>query len=225
MRARTLAVVCLTFILAGCGGGDDDAILSTPPVGTGPETCTGGSAGDFPCSGISLSKRVPLATMGGGAGNDIWGWVDAQSANEYALMGMTNGTAFVDVSDPESPVFLGTLPTETAGSGPRDIKVYQDHAYIVADNVGAHGMQVFDLTRLRGVSAPQTFSADLVYGDFENAHNLAINEASGFAYAVASNTCAGGLHIVNITTPTNPLCGRRGPRPLFARRSTRRGSR
>ena len=143
--------------------------------------------------------------MGGTGGNDIWGWSDAQTGNEYALMGMTNGVAFVDISNPENPVFLGRLPTHTGESPWRDIKVYRDHAYIVADNTGAHGMQVFDLTRLRGLSAPQTFSADVVYGDFQNAHNLAINEDTGFAYAVGTNTCGHGLHIVNIRTPNNPM--------------------
>ncbi len=126
-------------------------------------------------------------------------------------MGLTNGTAFVDITNPEDPVFLGRLPTETQVGSGRDIKVYQDHAYIVADrgfgnpSIGAHGMQVFDLTRLRGLVAPQTFSADVVYSDFEEAHNLAINEESGFAYAVASNTCGGGLHIIDIRTPKNPM--------------------
>ena len=70
-------------------------------------------------------------------------------------------------------------------------------------------MQVFDLTRLRGQAAPQTFSADFVYGDFGSAHNIAINEDSGFAYAVGINfgmtTCGGGLHIIDINTPKNPL--------------------
>ena len=47
--------------------------------------------------------------MGGGDGNDVWGWADAQTGNEYALMGLTNGTAFVDVTDPDNPVFLGRL--------------------------------------------------------------------------------------------------------------------
>ncbi len=119
-------------------------------------------------------------------------------------MGMTNGTAFVDITNPEDPVFLGRLPSETVDSPWRDIKVYQNHAYIVAENV-PHGMQVFDLTRLRGLVSPQTFSADVVYGDFENAHNLAINEDSGFAYAVGTNDCGGGLHIIDITMPINPL--------------------
>jgi choice-of-anchor B domain-containing protein len=120
-------------------------------------------------------------------------------------MGMTNGTAFVDVTDPENPVYLGILPTETISTPWRDIKVYQDHAYIVADASGSHGMQVFDLTRLRGVSAPQTFAEDALYSDFGNAHNVAINEDTGFAYAVGSNTCEHGLHMIDITTPNNPL--------------------
>ena len=176
-----------------------------PPLSRGPAACTDGAADDFSCSGISLLSRVSLSDMDGHAGNDLWGWADAETGNEYALMGMTNGTAFVDVSDPESPVFLGRLPTHTEASDWRDIKVYRDHAYIVADQSGAHGMQVFDLTRLRGLSGPQTFAAEVVYGDFENAHNLAINEETGFAYAVGSNTCGHGLHIVDIGTPNNPM--------------------
>ena len=176
-----------------------------PGLSTGPEICTGGNAGDFSCSGVSLSKRVSLETMNGTTGSDLWGWADAQSGNEYALMGMTNGTAFVDVTDPENPVFLGLLPTNTVAAPWRDIKVYQDHAYIVADGAGAHGMQVFDLTRLRGLAAPQTFSADVVYGDFANAHNIAINEDTGFAYVVGTNTCNEGLHMIDIGTPINPM--------------------
>ncbi len=66
-------------------------------------------------------------------------------------------------------------------------------------------MQFFDLTRLRGVMAPQTFTADGVYGDFQNSHNIAINETTGFAYAVGTNTCNGGLHMIDIRTPNNPM--------------------
>jgi len=143
--------------------------------------------------------------MGGTTGSDLWGWVDPLSDNEYALMGMTNGTAFVDVTDPEDPVYLGMLPTQTTSSAWRDIKVYENYAYIVADNAGAHGMQVFDLTRLRTATPPETFSADAIYVDFEAAHNLAIDEETGFAYAVGTNTCGGGLHIIDIRTPNNPM--------------------
>lgn len=205
----SLFTVSMLVVLSACGGSSGGSTTPPPPppppgLSTGPEICAGGNAGDFSCAGIDLKQRVSLATMQGTSGNDIWGWVDVQSGSEYALMGMTNGTAFVDVSDPENPVFLGILPTETVESSWRDIKVYADHAYIVADGAGAHGMQVFDLTRLRTAIPPETFMADVVYGDFASAHNLAINEDTGFAYVVGTSTCD-GLHIVNISTPNNPL--------------------
>jgi choice-of-anchor B domain-containing protein len=201
-------LVTLTALLLGCSGGGGGGNNPPPPavgLSTGPEACIGGRAGDFSCSGVALRQRVSLDSMNGTTGNDIWGWVDSSTGNEYALMGMTNGTAFVNVTDPESPVLLGNLPTATVESTWRDIKVYANHAYIVADGAGAHGMQVFDLTRLRGVLAPQNFTADLVYNDFRNAHNIAINEDSGFAYVVGTNTCSEGLHMIDISEPLNPV--------------------
>jgi choice-of-anchor B domain-containing protein len=205
---KRLAVIAFSVIAVACGGGGNSAPpIPPPPAGlaVGPSACVAGFASDFACSGIDLRKRVSLETMQGTAGNDIWGWFDSQTSNEYALMGLTDGVAFVDVTNPENPVYLGKLPTETVSSIWRDIKVFQDHAYVVADDAGSHGMQVFDLTRLRGLVAPQTFSADVVYGDFGSAHNIAINEDTGFGYAVGTGTCGGGLHMIDISTPNNPL--------------------
>ncbi|MCZ6517860.1 MAG: choice-of-anchor B family protein, partial [Gammaproteobacteria bacterium] len=148
---------------------------------------------------------VTPATLGGTMGNDIWGWTDPLDNTDYVLMGVNNGTAFVRLTDPNNPTVIGRLPTQTSSSAWRDTKVYMNHAYIVADSAGAHGMQVFDLTRLRTGGTGQTFAADVVYGDFGSAHNLAIDESSGFAYIVGSNTCGGGLHMVDIRQPLNPL--------------------
>ena len=206
----------LALALSACGGSGGSDFTSGPPappppsppppaLSTGPEVCTDGDAGGFACSGVDLRSRLPISAMDGIGGNDIWGWFDAQTSREYALMGLRSGTAFVDITDPEAPVFLGRLPTQTSSSIWRDIKVYGDHAYIAADAAGPHGMQVFDLTRLRGVTAPQAWFPDVVYGDFQNAHNLAINEATGFAYAVGTNTCGGGLHMISLADPVNPV--------------------
>ncbi len=207
------AVLSMTLFGVACSSGSNSSNTTSPPppppppaeLTTGPEVCTGDMAGDFACSGISLRKRVATDAMGGGLGNDIWGWADTQTGDEYALMGLTNGTAFVDVTDPDNPIYLGHMATNTVDSAWRDIKVYMDHAYVVADGAGAHGMQVFDLTRLRGVGSAQTFTADGIYSDFGNAHNVAINEATGFAYAVGTDTCNEGLHMINISTPNNPM--------------------
>ncbi len=178
--------------------------------------CTGGSAAGFACNNVDLMSNIPLGVFlspGSGApsaGNDIWGWTDPQNGKEYALVGLTNGTAFVDISNPEIPVYLGKLPTATSSSTWRDIKVYNNHAFIVSE-ADDHGMQVFDLTRLRNLTGPaQTFTADARYTGNGSAHNIAINEDTGFAYIVGATEFGyqcrgGGLHIVNIQNPTAPV--------------------
>lgn len=136
------------------------------------------------------------------------GWTDPETSREYALVGLTTGTAFVDITDPATPLYLGLLPTATSSSIWRDIKVYSNHAFVVSE-ARRHGIQVFDLTRLRGVLAdPGTsWTADAQYTRFGSAHNIVINEDSGYAYAVGTtsdirnNPCTSGLHIVDIRTP------------------------
>jgi choice-of-anchor B domain-containing protein len=174
-------------------------------LGSGPAQCINGKADGFACNAIRLEKNVTLAQLGGGSGNDIWGWVDPLNADEYAIVGLNNGVAFVNVTTPDTPIVVGRMPAATTNAAWRDIKVAQNHAYVVADNAGSHGMQVFDLTRLRGAGPNQTFAADVIYGDFAEAHNLAIDEQAGFAYALGSDTCGGGLHMINISTPLNPM--------------------
>jgi choice-of-anchor B domain-containing protein len=169
-------------------------------------TCSGGTAGGYPCRNIDLLSVLPLSAMGGGNGNSMWGWTDPQGGKEYVLFGRSNGTAFIDVTNAATPVYLGNLPSHNGTSSSwRDVKVYANHAYIGADSISSHGMQVFDLTRLRGVSTPQTFTADARYTGFGNSHTLAVNEATGFIFAVGTNTCSGGVHMVNVQSPKSPV--------------------
>ncbi|MEW7289812.1 choice-of-anchor B family protein [Aquimarina sp. 2304DJ70-9] len=171
--------------------------------------CQNGLAGSFPCNDYDLMSQITLSQMSAGAGNDSWGWTDPTNGNEYALIGLNNGTAFIDISNPTNPVYLGKLPTATSNSSWRDVKVYKDHAFIVSEASG-HGMQVFDLTRLRNVSnPPQTFTADTRYTEFGNAHNIVINEDTGYAYVVGaqrnSGPYRGGPLFINIQDPKNPI--------------------
>jgi choice-of-anchor B domain-containing protein len=167
--------------------------------------CENGIAGSYLCSGYDLQSSFSLGQLGASAGNDSWGWTDPVDGKEYALIALNNGTAFIDVSDPVSPIYLGKLPTHTSSSTWRDVKVYEDHAFVVSEANG-HGMQVFDLTRLRNVSnPPETFTEDAHYNGFGSAHNIVINEDSGYAYGVGTSTFNGGAHFVNIQNPLNPI--------------------
>ena len=182
---------------------DGDGICDTPDfVPTTP--CVDGFAGIYPCDQVDFMSQLGPNQVGGGEMNDIWGWTDPLDGKEYALLGRTTGTAFIDVTDPNNPVYLGDLPTHTVSSLWRDIKVYADHAFIVSEASG-HGMQVFDLTTLRNVpNPPVTFSEDAHYDGFGNCHNIAINQQSGRAYPIGANTFSGGLNIIDISNPMNP---------------------
>lgn len=194
----------------GEGGNGQPGGLPMSALGLTP--CVNGMAGTFPCRNIDLASFLPLADIGGGTGNDVWGWTDPATNKEYAIMGRSNGTAFVDISDPTSPVYLGNLPTHGVDSIWRSIKVYANHAFVVSEGAN-HGMQVFDLTRLRNVaSPPATFSETAHYNGFSRAHTITINEETGFAYAngvtsytdAAANKCARGLHMIDVRNPLQP---------------------
>ena len=171
--------------------------------------CNNGMAGEYPCNGYDLMARIPVSVLantdGNPEGSDIWGWTDTTTNKEYAIAAMTNSTAFVDISEPLNPLFLGRLDSSAGNSFWRDVKIYNNHAFIVADNVGAHGMQVFDLTKLRGVTTPQTFVADKLYSDVSSCHNIVINETNGIAYLVDCKNTGRGIHFVDISDPINPI--------------------
>ena len=175
--------------------------------------CVDGRAGPFECDGVTLQALVGIADLGypGGGGNDVWGWTDPQTGREYALIGSTGGTSFVDVTEPAAPVVVGRLDTRAEGSGNtwRDVKTVGDHAYVVSE-VGlfgglGYGIQVFDLTRLRDVASPPVvFDADALYEGFGHAHNIVALPERGLVAGVLTDTCGGGFHFVDVSDPLAP---------------------
>lgn len=203
MNHKLIIVLAFSMLICACSS-DDTPNPNNNPNGT---ICTNGFAGIYPCSNYDLLAQIPLDAIAGSnaQGNDSWGWTDSTTGKEYVIFCTNKATTFVDISDARNPIILGSLNTATVVSSWRDVKVYNDFAFIVSEAEN-HGMQVFDLSKLRNVSnPPEVFSADARYTGFGSAHNIVINEASGYAYAVGSDTFGGGPHFVNIQNPINPI--------------------
>ncbi|MEO1323634.1 MAG: choice-of-anchor B family protein, partial [Pseudomonadota bacterium] len=148
----------------------------------GAADCIDGVADNHPCKGLNRISQMPLGAFSSlpGRANDIWGFVDQNDGREYVVIGLWNGTAVVDATDPSSPQEVGTI----AGQGTiwRDIKVYQfrdevdgqwkAYAYVTADdNSGAsHGIQVIDLTNL-----PASISLAATLDIVDSSHNVYIS--------------------------------------------------
>lgn len=137
-------------------------------------TCVAGGARGYPCQGLDLLSHLSLATLGGRAANDVWGFVDLNTGREYVLVGLDVGLAVVDVTEPQAPVVVDRY-ADGAVSTWRDVKVYQRwdpalerwFAYAYVSTEASTGLTILSLADLpNGVSA---LASDL---DFRSAHNV-----------------------------------------------------
>lgn len=175
---------------------------------TGPLTaqvpCEDGNAGQYPCDGLDLMSVRSWDELGGvgpGNGNDCWGWTS--EGREFVLFGRSDGTSVVEITDPVNPVLLADVPTASVPSLWRDIKVIDDVAYIVSE-AGEHGMQIIDLSEVPSMEPMGELGVLAWYTGFGGAHNVAANPETDFVYGVGTDTFNGGLHIVDVSDPSNP---------------------
>ena len=232
---RYLIIFLGLLLLAACG---ENPVFEqdNPFIDEEFTECINGFAMEFPCDNVGLyAKLTPEELLAEERDNlparlnDIWGWIDPQTGKEYALVGLSDGISIVDVTIPWKPVVMAKIAeiqgAKAMGSSVpelanhddgggfkeasvwRDLKVYENYLYVVTEQ--DHGMQVFDLTRIRDITDPPViFQEDYHYTLFHNAHNIAINEETGYAYVVGSTrgqVCAerGGLHMIRLHH--NPL--------------------
>jgi choice-of-anchor B domain-containing protein len=166
--------------------------------------CVNGMAGPYPCDHVDLLFHADVEQMGGATTNEIWGWTDSTYAKDYVIVGLSTGVRFYDISDPINPLYLGQMATQTSNSIWRTFRHLNDYLF-VGSEASNHGMQVFDLTRLRNVdNPPAVFLPDTHYNGFGKCHTLSTLEGHPYVYAVGTNTFSGGLHVVDVSDPLLP---------------------
>jgi choice-of-anchor B domain-containing protein len=159
----------------------------------------GGTERAFESEGMILHKWYSLNDLptNSSAGNDCWGYV-SPSGREYAIAGLARGYVFIEVTDPDNPVILGSV------SGPNstwhDVKVLGEYAYGVSE--GGSGIQVMDLSDIDNGNI--THVGNVSHSGHSSSHNIVVNEDSGYLYIVGGNTHNGGLVAVDTSNPADP---------------------
>ncbi|MDX1406811.1 MAG: choice-of-anchor B family protein [Saprospiraceae bacterium] len=140
--------------------------------------------------------------------NDIWGYV-APDSTEYALVGLTEGLSIVSLEDPANPVEVAFI--EGQSTTWRDIKTWDQFAYVVSDNA-SEGMLVVDMQFLPdSVQFAYTTGPIDTLGNHLRSHNIYIDEY-GLAYLAGSNL--GSIIILDVKSdPWNPVFVAKTPSP------------
>ncbi|MDB0020827.1 choice-of-anchor B family protein [bacterium] len=133
--------------------------------------------------------------------NDIWGWVDS-AGNEYAIVGMNDGTSIIDLSDPLSPQEILFVPG--MNSTWRDIKTYGNYAYVTTEAM--NGLLIIDLSNLPDSANTNTYLyTGPANAQWQRAHNIYIDNR-GYAYIFGANRGSGGAIILDLNQdPTQPV--------------------
>ena len=135
--------------------------------------------GEYASSKVKLLAHFDLAQLSARSGNTCWGYVSA-SGREYALMGCSNKTAIVDVTEPAKSRLITSVPhSEGLWS---DIKVYKDICYVGTENSGS-GIQVIDLSKIDEGKA--TLIKTLPTPG--RSHTIALDPVGAFLYTCGSN--------------------------------------
>jgi choice-of-anchor B domain-containing protein len=193
-----------------------EALQATQAV---PAGCVQGFAGQFPCRNVDFAAQVALSqfsTVPASAAN-LWGFVDLNDQREYAVIGLRNGTAVVDVTDAASPREVDTVPGNA--SAWREVKIYQHfdaianrwraYAYISTEAPGS-GLQVIDLSGLPSSVALATTLIDtgsqhtLYVSNIDYATNVALPGREAFLYSAGSNLNGGAWRKYSLANPASP---------------------
>ena len=166
--------------------------------------CKNGKAGTFPCKNIDLLAHVPENTLTGSPGtSDVWGWVDPETKDEYAVIGSSNGVHFLNITQPTQPVYLGVMQPKPAAGLWVEIEILNDTAYVVCDLTPC-GLQVFDLTRLSGVEAALPVWRPDVVLPLPIAHSIDSNPATNHIF-INGTALSLGSQIFDVSVPLAPV--------------------
>ncbi len=182
------------------------------------QTCVNNLAGSFECQNIDLLAHMSLGdfSISPKAANDIWGHIDLNNGDEYAIIGLDNGVSVVNVSDPSNPKEVGTISGKTDIW--RDIKVYQyfddnlnvwrAYAYATIDGSTDY-VTVIDLNHLpNSISLVQKNKAvaqahNVYISNIDYTLNTALPGMTPTLQLTGANTFSGAFHSYSLANPEN----------------------
>ncbi len=198
---------------------DDSPAAALQATAIAPESCVQGLAGQFPCRNVDFQSQISLNQFPSRpvSAANVWGFVDRNDGREYVVVGLSNGSAVVEVTDPDNPRQVVTIAGNS--STWREVKIYQvfdaagnrfrAYAYITTEAL-ASGLQVIDLSGLPNTATLATTLTDTgsqhtaYISNIDYATNMALPGREAYLYLAGSNLAGGGWRVYSLANPAQP---------------------
>jgi choice-of-anchor B domain-containing protein len=156
--------------------------------------------------GVLLSSwddpDLPGSTAYDNTYNEVWG--HAVNGKEYAIIGSTMGTHFIDITNPATPTEAFFVEGGATGGQiiHRDYKEYQGYLYAVCDEGGTSTLQIIDMSNLPN-SLDVAYDSDAL---IRRAHNIFIDKSKARLYAlsVANGNGYSAMRVYDLSNPIAP---------------------
>ncbi len=204
-------------------------------VSAAPAVCTQGLAGAFPCRNLDFQSQLSLAQLSSRpvSAANVWGFVDLNDNREYAVLGLRNGVAVIEVTDPANP---GEVITIAGNPSPwREVKVYQmfdgaanrwrAFAYVTTEAANS-GLQTIDLSGLPLTAGLASTNLDtssqhtLYVSNIDYATNTALPGLTPVLYVAGSNLNGGSWRAYSLANPAFPALLGSAPTTRYMHDST-----
>jgi choice-of-anchor B domain-containing protein len=133
--------------------------------------------------------------------NSVWGYKHPINNKEFAILGGTDGTYFIDVSDPVYPELRDYVPGRRNKCIWREYKTYQNYLYAVSDDSQPNSLQIIDLSYLPD-SVHVVHDSDTI---FSRCHTIFIdgNKLYGGSVTLSDGTFY-SMAVYDISNPVHP---------------------
>ena len=132
-----------------------------------------------------------------------WGWYQATKNKEYAIVGTSSKTYFIDVTVPSNPIIVDSVKAKHAGCTWREIKTYQNYCYIVSDDAPPNSFQIVDMQYLPD-------SVHVVHNGttyFERSHTIFVDHDRLYCGGPTDVTTGylSSMRVYSLANPENPV--------------------
>lgn len=130
-----------------------------------------------------------------------YGWTDSVSGKNYAILGGTDGTYFIDISDPSHPVTRDYVPGGLDSCTWREYKTYQNYVYMASDDPDSNRFQIADLSFLPD-SVHVIHDSDSI---IRRSHTLFIDGDKLYCGGLSYADTTAAMAVYSLSNPARPV--------------------